>query len=318
MQQAGAAQTTILARIIDREPWAGLTRPTHEKEKAPMQKAPAASVTSGPVSPTIIGPDKDSKDIYILSGLVLFLAVVVAAFWYYSQSDEVSPGNRSAETFNSAQVSPVIKHQGDLAVLASASPSVIQIEGAPVATRTSDILHDDIFFEIGRKGLTDDGKAALIRHAELLKSEQDWGILLLGYTDQQGSMSYNRTLGLNRAETVKQHLMTLGVPETSIRTVSLGEEGALCIDTSDTCRRMNRRVHLELRKVGQEHMVLPPVINTIPAPPVTDDAQTAVDPGPLADEALGGGNSLLDSAPSLPESGTATEPDETSPPVSPQ
>jgi hypothetical protein len=80
---------------------------------------------------------------------------------------------------------------------------------------------------------------------------------------------------------------------------------------------MNRRVHLELRKVGQEHMVLPPVITTIPAP-VADEAQTMIDPDTLTDEALGGGNSLFDSAPSLPESDTTTEPDETTLPVSPQ
>jgi peptidoglycan-associated lipoprotein len=288
-----------------------------KKEKRTMQKTPTASVSSGQVAPTIIGPDKDSKEIYLVGGLVLFLAAVVAAFWYYSQSDEVSSGNRSAETFNSAQVSQVIKHQGDPTVPASTFPSAIQVEATPVATRTTDILHDDIFFEISRKGLTDDGKAALIRHAEFLKNEPDWGVLLQGYTDQQGSMSYNRVLGLKRAETVKQHLVMLGVPETAIRTVSLGEEGALCIDTSDTCRRMNRRVHLELRKVGQEHMVLPPVITIVPTP-VSDDAQPAIDPAPFAEEAPENGNNLLESTTSLPQSDTSIEPDETTAPVSPQ
>jgi peptidoglycan-associated lipoprotein len=31
------------------------------------------------------------------------------------------------------------------------------------------------------------------------------------------------------------------------------------VDSSDACRHMNRRVHLEVRKIGQEHMTLPPV-----------------------------------------------------------
>jgi peptidoglycan-associated lipoprotein len=280
-----------------------------------MQKAPTASVTSGQVSPPIIGPDKDSKEIYLVGGLVLFLAAIVAGFWYYSQSDEVSPGNRSTATFNGAQVSQVIKHQGDPAVPAGISPSAIHVEAVPVATRTSDILHDDIYFEISRKGLTDDGKAALIRHAKFLTSEPDWGVLLQGYTDQQGSMSYNRLLGLKRADTVKQHLMTLGVPEAAIRTVSLGEEGALCIDASDTCRRMNRRVHLELRKVGQEHMVLPAVISTVPTP-VTDPAELPIEPVSPTDEISADGNSPLNLPASLPESDTTTEPDETAAPVS--
>jgi peptidoglycan-associated lipoprotein len=264
-----------------------------------MQKAPAASVSSGPVAPTIIGPDKDSKDIYLISGLVTFLAVIVAAFWFYSQSDETgfttgSRSSHSVEAFSGAQASHVIARQSDL------------IEATPIATRTSDILHDDIFFEIGRKGLTDDGKSALLRHAELLKNEPDWGVVLQGYTDQQGSISYNKALGLKRAETVKQQLMILGVPETAIRTVSLGEEGALCLDTSDTCRRMNRRVHLELRKVGQEHMIIPAVvINPI------DVHHTVPEPASPIEDPQGFQDSVVEPTPVVPESGAASEAEHT-------
>jgi peptidoglycan-associated lipoprotein len=163
---------------------------------------------------------------------------------------------------------------------ASSSIPTTRVEMTPVATRSTDILHDDIYFEIGRKGLTDDGKAALQRHAEFLKSERDWGILLQGYTDQQGSMSFNKILGMKRAETVKQQLIALGVPESAIRTVSLGEEGALCIDNSDVCRQMNRRVHLEMRKIGQEHLVIPRVADeTTPA-----SLDTGIDLSPEAEE----------------------------------
>ena len=153
------------------------------------------------------------------------------------------------------------------------------MDGAPLATRSTDILHDDIHFEIGRKGLSDDGKAALQRHAEFLTSERDWGILLQGYTDQQGSMSFNKILGMKRAETVKQHLIALGVPESSIRTVSLGEEGALCIDNSDVCRRMNRRVHVEMRKIGQEHMVVTPVAPETAADPFSNNLDLSIEAG---------------------------------------
>ena len=223
-----------------------------------MQKTPSTTVSAGLATPTIIGPDREVKDVYILSGLVFFLAVVVAAFWYYSQADETAHSNRPTEALNSAQVSQVLKDSTDNPPISAPMP-ITHVETTPLATRSTDILHDDIHFEIGRKGLTDDGKAALQRHAEFLKSEPDWGILLQGYTDQQGSMSFNKILGMKRAETVKQQLIALGVPESSIRTVSLGEEGALCIDNSDVCRQMNRRVHVEMRKIGQAHMVLPPL-----------------------------------------------------------
>ena len=118
-------------------------------------------------------------------------------------------------------------------------------------------------------------------------------MLVQGYTDQQGSLSFNKILVVSkRAETVKQHLMGLGVPETAIRTVSLGEEGALCIDSSDTCRRMNRRVHLELRRIGQEHMVIPAV--AIPA--VIDTTPDSVDPISQVDDSTVAEDSLLESS----------------------
>ena len=84
---------------------------------------------------------------------------------------------------------------------------------------------------------------------------------------------------MKRAETVKQHLIALGVPESSIRTVSLGEEGALCIDNSDVCRRMNRRVHVEMRKVGQEHMVVPTVAAQTVADPFSNNLDLSIEAG---------------------------------------
>lgn len=219
------------------------------------------------------------KDVYVISGLVGFLALVVAAFWFYSQADEAAHSTRSADALNSAQVSQVLQNSTEQVPIAAPLPAT-RIESAPVASRSTDILHDDISFEVGRKGLTDDGKAALQRHAEFLKNEPDWGVLVQGYTDQQGSMSFNKILGLKRADTVKQQLIALGVPEAAIRTVSLGEEGALCIDKSDVCRRMNRRVHLEMRKIGLEHMVSAPLaveaITDSLADNVDRSAETAV------------------------------------------
>ena len=278
-----------------------------------MQKAPTASVSSGQVAPTIIGPDRDMKEMYMVSGLVLFLAVVVAAFWFYSQSDEVAHTNRATNSLTNTQIATTLTAQTDAASTPASVPATL-IEGIPVATRSSDVLHDDIFFEINRKGLTDDGKAALQRHAEFLKNESDWGVLVQGYTDQQGSMSFNKILGLKRAETVKQHLMSLGISETAIRTVSLGEEGALCIDSSDTCRRTNRRVHLELRRIGQEHMVIP----AIAPPAVMDTTPDSIDAISETDDSPVAEDSLLESTTASPESVLAPPMEQSILPPAPQ
>jgi peptidoglycan-associated lipoprotein len=70
------------------------------------------------------------------------------------------------------------------------------------------------------------------------------------------------------------------VPESSIRTVSLGEEGALCIDNSDVCRQMNRRVHVEMRKIGQAHMVLPPLATEPAIDSLSNNLDLSAESGP--------------------------------------
>ena len=146
----------------------------------------------------------------------------------------------------------------------------------------ADIIHSDVYFETGRKGLTDEAKAQLAAQADLLKLNQDYAVLIQGYTDQQGSATYNKKLGMKRAETVKQELLNGGVAEHQMKVVSLGEDGVLCVDNSDVCRHLNRRVHLDIRKIGQEHLVIPTVANT-----------TAIDP---ADSSIEQQASGLDSS----------------------
>ena len=76
-----------------------------------------------------------------------------------------------------------------------------------------------------------------------------------------------------------------------------------CIDTSDICRQMNRRVHLEIRTIGQEHMIAPVVATT----PAVDPAQASVDPSQQADDASSLIDNLIPSAnASLPEEPAVT------------
>ena len=90
-----------------------------------MQKVPTASVNSGHVVPTVIGRDRDLKEMYMLSGLVLFLAVVVAAFWYYSQSDEATHPNRATNSLTDKRGS-----QTDGSSLTASVPTV-HIQNSP-------------------------------------------------------------------------------------------------------------------------------------------------------------------------------------------
>ena len=176
-----------------------------------MQKTPTATVNAGPVTPTIIGPDKDMKDVYILS--------VWCSSWRWWSPRSGTTLRRTRRPIATipqrpSTVSRLHKSSRPQSTMAGLqSVPAAHVNATPLATRSADILHDDIQFEIGRKGLTDDGKAALRRHAEFLKSEPDLGHPAPGLYRSTGIMSFNKILGLKRAETVKQQLMALGVPE---------------------------------------------------------------------------------------------------------
>ena len=260
-----------------------------------MQK-PSSAVSSGNIAPAIVGPEKGANEVYIIGGVVLGLAIVIGAFWYFSGQGQSYVSKTPAETLTNAQVTNVLK--------TSTTPPVEPIvhnQTAPTISNKPDSIHTDIYFEVGRKGLTDDAKAILATQADLAKNDPDLGILVQGYTDQQGSADYNKKLGMKRAETVKAELINAGVAENQIKIVSLGKEGVLCLDNSDVCRNMNRRVHLEMRKIGQKHMVLPTVASE---PKTTEPIQSADGPNGSND----GHNSLADNLlPSLADP-SATDP----------
>jgi len=249
-----------------------------------MQK-PSSPVSSGNISPTIVGPSKDTKEVYVIGLGVLGLAIVIGAFWYFSGQGQSYTTKAPAETLTNTQVANVLK--------TSTTPPVepiVHSQAIPTSSYKSDSIHTDIYFEVGRKGLTDDAKAILATQADLAKNDPDLGILVQGYTDQQGSVSYNHKLGLMRAEKVKEFLVSLGVSDQAIKVVSLGKDGALCLDSSDVCRNMNRRVHLEIRKIGKDHMILPTIATE---PKTTEPIQSADDQnsnsdthGSLADNLL--------------------------------
>ena len=70
---------------------------------------PSSSVSSGNISPAIVGPDKGTKEVYVIGGAVLGLAIVIGAFWYYSGQGQSYASKTPAETLSNAQVTNVLK-----------------------------------------------------------------------------------------------------------------------------------------------------------------------------------------------------------------
>jgi outer membrane protein OmpA-like peptidoglycan-associated protein len=112
-----------------------------------------------------------------------------------------------------------------------------------------DVVHADVFFDFKSVRLRADAVRTLQEKAAMMDRTSTWGVLVQGFADRQGPAEYNRALALKRAETVKQFLVELGVPEASVKVASIGADGVVCDDATKECQQLNRRVHLEIRKL---------------------------------------------------------------------
>ena len=112
------------------------------------------------------------------------------------------------------------------------------------------VLHADVYFDFKSVRLSADAARMLQDNAAVMTRTEAWAVLVTGYADHQGPPVYNRSLAQRRAEAVKQFLVELGVPETSVKVVAVGQEATLCDDPRKECQQLNRRVHLEIRNLG--------------------------------------------------------------------
>lgn len=89
--------------------------------------------------------------------------------------------------------------------------------------------------------LAPDSHQVLDAHGEYLKANKKAEMLVQGHADERGSREYNLALGQRRAESVKQALVLLGVPDTQLEAVSLGAEKPTSDGNDEASWMKNRR-----------------------------------------------------------------------------
>lgn len=102
----------------------------------------------------------------------------------------------------------------------------------------------DVHFDFDRSELTDAAREILNANAELLKKSPDVKIQVEGHCDERGSTSYNLALGERRAASVKDYLVSLGIPADKLSTISYGEERPLDPGQNEEAWAKNRRAHI--------------------------------------------------------------------------
>jgi peptidoglycan-associated lipoprotein len=104
----------------------------------------------------------------------------------------------------------------------------------------------DIFFEFDRYDLRADARDILKSNADWLKKNPSARVEIEGHCDERGTNEYNLALGARRSQAVKDYLVTLGISNERLSTISYGEEIPVCKEQSEDCRGKNRRARFVL------------------------------------------------------------------------
>jgi len=128
------------------------------------------------------------------------------------------------------------------AVAAAAGPATT----APVTSSERSAMVATIYFDLDESALADESQAAVEAKAPVLLRHQNMRIRITGHADSQGSDEYNLALGLRRAAEVRRYLAALGIDESRVEIVTLGEERPAVEGRTEEAYALNRRVEFEI------------------------------------------------------------------------
>lgn len=120
---------------------------------------------------------------------------------------------------------------GPITDTASATP--IGTEGIPASNLDFDKMTPDretfrdqtVFFDFDKANVRPSEISKLERVASEMKSSHAGKALRIeGHCDERGTEEYNRSLGERRAQSVREHLVRLGMDASVIQTITMGEE----------------------------------------------------------------------------------------------
>lgn len=142
-------------------------------------------------------------------------------------ADDSVPDCRSVQPFNYSN------NQGDDDTAALDSASARQV------------YFPNVNFDFNKRTLNQLGRGRVQQIAQMLGESSNLKVVLQGHTDYKGTEKYNEKLGLDRAESVRQELIALGVGADRLSTVTFGETQPIYHEETDWARAVNRRVEVQ-------------------------------------------------------------------------
>jgi len=117
----------------------------------------------------------------------------------------------------------------------------------PLNDPASPLSKRSIFFDFDSFVVNPEFQGTVEAHGKFLVANPGRRVTIEGNADERGSREYNLALGQKRAEAVKSRLRLLGVAESQMETVSLGEEKPRATGHDEASWAENRRADLNYK-----------------------------------------------------------------------
>lgn len=197
------------------------------------------------------------------------MQVDTADFAQYSASRDAGPGvDGGSETFVSVLVSRllgavyvqtvvVVPSEPGLTVApvleaaaAAAAPVIPGQDEKSLLDQLTEFGHvpvQGLVFETGGAALSDSSAPALDILARLVSNNPELDVVIVGHSDNQGSLEINIALSKRRAEAVRDALIARGVAAARLEAHGAGYLAPVASNATDAGRSLNRRVELVVR-----------------------------------------------------------------------
>ena len=100
---------------------------------------------------------------------------------------------------------------------------------------------DRVFFETDSSELSSRARETLDKQALWLNHYNRYAFTIEGHADERGTREYNIALGARRAQTVHEYLVSRGVSNERMHTISYGKERPVAVCNDISCWSQNRR-----------------------------------------------------------------------------
>jgi outer membrane protein OmpA-like peptidoglycan-associated protein len=102
----------------------------------------------------------------------------------------------------------------------------------------------DVLFESGKYALSVDAQLKLAKLSGIIQAHPGLNLAIEGYTDNTGSPDFNLKLSQQRADAVRQFLITQGLSPDTITSKGLGQSDPVADNNTAAGRKQNRRVEI--------------------------------------------------------------------------